>query len=137
MVQNCHGPYRIGSRHHLRSGSRYSERASEGRIAKSSDQKLDLEHPGKGDPSWKPTCSFYIQATSWWCCGLIGLGDRRAMFSILFMSLMKRAHPLRVLEPEVTTVGSMGRMVITILGMECRCFFDFAANTLHTYGAIE
>jgi DNA invertase Pin-like site-specific DNA recombinase len=40
-----------------------------------------------------------------------------AVFGFLVHELDEKGASLRVLEPEVTTAGSMGRMVVTILGM--------------------
>jgi DNA invertase Pin-like site-specific DNA recombinase len=56
-------------------------------------------------------------ATSWSCFISIGLGAPTRDVLNLVHELDEKSASLRVLEPEVTTAGDMGRMAITILGM--------------------
>jgi Resolvase, N terminal domain len=85
-------------------------------VAKSSGQKPDRMHPERAAPNWNH------HAVS--ACGRQAGGLRldrldRSTRDVLNLvhELNENGASLRVLEPEVTTAGSMGRIVITILGM--------------------
>ncbi len=70
-----------------------------------------------GAPNWKRYCSIVRAGDELVVHRLDRLGRSTRDVLNLVYELDNKGASLRILEPEITTAGDMGRMVITVLGM--------------------